>query len=295
MEKSFQTPVPDMRPTPEQPRNTVLLTLPEFDIYGQKTRLGMHTDTFSNFIRAVGSLGIRDLQVQGRVLTPEQLTALQNNKAYQFFMNGRLQRVDIGQQAPVLSFLYPKDLTIGEDDAHRMMGMPFSPTTLAGELGYQVGYYNVQDLVQAIRQGESPNAYLPILAGSNEFQLGSNTLTRHQLEQLAQFISQRLLEMDQNLLSLLGSYLSPTGITSIQLNTPPSSIIPTGITSSPTAMRAAILQGSYSMINFSPTSIFKNITFNTYKKEIFNDKNETKKTIPTSIIPYNKINNNLIK
>lgn len=198
---------PELQVSHETPANTAKVILPT--LFGGRIRLGLHTDTTLSLLGIFHSLegfSNASLKVEGRILTPDQSLLLNSNPVYNFFMRGRLVRVQGPYQEPDLTFIMPRDIDLGEDQARSMLGQSFSPSTLSRKLGYRIGFYDVSKLRWT--QGEvTLSQLLDLFGGCNEFRIGSDTLSTADLEAISDQIWRRLAEMDSETAIVQGSLL----------------------------------------------------------------------------------------
>ncbi len=191
--------VSDIPYSPEQPCNVTLVVLPETEIplAEQYVRLAMHTDNIRGLLEVLRSLPNTDrslLQIEGRVLTDEEFARLSQHRVYRFFMSGRLQRVSFSEQAEILAYVLPRDFDISTEEASRLVTLPFSPSSLARNLGFKTGYYDADVLVEQWLASGNPNRFIPMLGACNEFNIGSDILSGHRLEEIAAKIRSSLAE-----------------------------------------------------------------------------------------------------
>ena len=172
----------------EKSKNTALVVLPEV-LDG--IRLGMHTDTTLNLLKALNELD-RDLKIEGRVLTREQENELWNHPIYRFFMQSRMVRVKSEEQAEFVAFATPNDLGLDEDEVSQLIGLTFSPTTLSRALNYHVGFFDARQLVEMWKATGNTDEFLPIFGGTNEFVIGSDTIPEEALGKIAQALAEKI-------------------------------------------------------------------------------------------------------
>jgi len=131
------------------------------------------------------------LRIEGREITDQQFEELKRHRVYQFYMNGRVQRARLSNQQDALVYLLPRDLNFDQHEAGRLLELPFSPTTLSGELGFKTVYFNARELVDRWQREGEVNYFLPQLGGVNEFKIGSDSLSQRELEEIAARIARR--------------------------------------------------------------------------------------------------------
>lgn len=174
----------------ELPRNRHLVTFPpiESGISDFGVRLGMHTDSIRTLLGTLHGLPDLDqLKVEGRVLNNAQEKALVDSQKYQLYMSSRVIR---GQ------LLVPQSVGLTPEGIAEATQSGFSPSSLAREIGYRVGYFNARKLRDEwVTQG-SPNILLSRFGGVNEFYIGSDTLTPQRLVQISAILHQAFVEQE---------------------------------------------------------------------------------------------------
>ncbi len=186
---------PNIRLSTETPLNTCVVKMPPIADLKQPAetnpvRYGIHTDTMNLLLLMLTHLSIPELYIQGRVLNVDQLSYLESHPLYEFFMSRRFIRLNVG----LLSF---QAMTLPSDPTHAIItqiNQKFTPESLMSKTGHQVGYYAVSDLVSDFSTKQDPNEYLPMLGGTNEFQIGSNLYKPDQLKEIAVSIEKNINE-----------------------------------------------------------------------------------------------------
>lgn len=189
----------DILNSSELPRSTALVSLPTVEVpdideefRSRRVRLIMHTDNMRILLSALASLPqFPLLRIEGRKITDQQFEELKRHRVYQFYMNGRVQRARFSNQQDVLVYLLPRDLNFDQNEAGRLLELPFSPSTLSGELGFKTFYFNARELVDRWQREGAVNDFLPQLGGVNEFKIGSDSLSQRELEEIAARIARR--------------------------------------------------------------------------------------------------------
>lgn len=208
----------DFLASAEQPHNTVLVALPTVDVPNinevsvsvKKVRLAMHTDNMRILLSALSySPKLPQLRIEGRIISDQQFEELKRHPVYQFYMNSRLQRASSSDQQDVLVCLFPDNLGVDQQEASRLLELPFSPSTLSSKLGFRTGYFDARKLVEKWQTKGAVNDFLPQFGGVNEFRIGSDSLSTHELEQEAARIARRFQDEQALLLSAALIKLNP--------------------------------------------------------------------------------------
>ena len=197
----------ELVPSAEKPKNTILFTLPEISVGGSAIRLAMHSDTTLGLLRALRNLPELDsVWIEGRCLDSGRQSRLMEDSVYRFFMDGRILRAQATSETDYLAFVLPLDINIEDSEVRRLVSMGFSPRSLAERIGYQVGYYSARDLVSYYDTHGELGKLLGIIGGGNEFLIGSDTLSRATLKDIAEQIHSQLSEEQISmLLNLMSS------------------------------------------------------------------------------------------
>lgn len=189
--------------SPEKPKRTALVTFPQIDVSGAKTRLGMHTDNMRVVLGFLYFLPEADqLKIEGRVISDEQLSILNNNRVYRFFMHSRMVRSRHTEREDVLAIMVPNDVDLGQKEVVAVSQLPFSPSDLADDIGFETGFYDVSSMVSKWKRDGRVSEFIPLFGGVNEFRIGSDTLTQEELERIRRMINRRLEEVNISYLNL---------------------------------------------------------------------------------------------
>lgn len=191
----------------ELPRNRHLVTFPpiqsELSDFG--VRLGMHTDSILTLLGTLRGLPDLDqLKVEGRVLNNAQEKALEASQKYRLYMSSRVIRGEL---------LVSQSVRLTPEGIAEATQSRFSPSSLAREIGYRVGYFNAKKLIDEwVAQG-TPNTFLSRFGGVNEFYIGSDTLTPQRLAQISVILHQAFVEWERIFLGAGGRASSlPTSL-----------------------------------------------------------------------------------
>lgn len=194
----------------EQPRHTVLVTLPMVEINNDEDtsrkgaiKLAMHTDNLQILLRTLSTLPqLPLLKIEGRVISYQQIEELKQHPVYRFYMEGRIQRATISNRADAFVYLLPRNLRLDPLEAASFLELPFSPSTLSSDLGFKTGYYSAEHLVMRWKNGQATvNDFLPQFGGINEFSVGSEVLSLQELGEVASRISEAIQSAQGGLLS----------------------------------------------------------------------------------------------
>lgn len=185
----------------KRPKYTEAVTLPYVHVYdedhaqaGRRVITSLHTDkasTFQSFVRTLMPQIRMGLLVQGRVLTEEQWGMLQDDPVFQFFLNGRYERISGRDQRKILKMIAPQSVaqSISYYDLRKYVFAkhPFTPQTRSEKIGFKVGWYPVDSLKYKpiYTYGVSAGSFIPILGGVTHFIFGTNTLNPEQLRIVA--------------------------------------------------------------------------------------------------------------
>lgn len=168
--------------TPEVPTHTTTVEFPFLIVGDNSLRLGMHTDSILTLLKTLSETpNHSQVRIQGRQLTPQQQTALEQSSTYRFYLSSRSIREGL---------YVPPQLNLTTEEVFRLSQTPFTPDSLKGELGFKTTYYDAASLVQDFLNGVTPNKFLPVIGGVNSFQIGSDTLSPEQLNE----VKRRLIE-----------------------------------------------------------------------------------------------------
>lgn len=206
--------IKDIGITLDDPANTALVVLPEVTDHRERPlhgiRLSMHTDTILNLLRILHGLDMPGLKIEGRVINSNQFDHLRSHPTFRFYMQGRMERFDGGNNPEIIALVTPKDLDLAEDEVGRLIALTFSPRSLMDEIRHQVGFYSVQDLLRRWETGAPGGDFEPLFGGCNEFRIGSDTADEPELSALAVEISRQLRSMDANIGQIPLSLFNPT-------------------------------------------------------------------------------------
>lgn len=180
----------------EKPRHTSTVRLPDIIAGDAIVKLGMHTDSTLTLLRTLSELPpgeASQVRIEGRILTLEQKDLLQRHPAYRFFMSSRLVRSSTGE----LSLALPTDLNARNENMSAWLQNEFSPSSLASEIGYKVGYFDAQTLVANWLALGRPNDLLPLIGGINQFTIGSDTLPQQTLDRIKALLEEAFVEQER--------------------------------------------------------------------------------------------------
>lgn len=169
---------PDITPTPEVPTHTETVRLPQVQVANSRLSIAMHTDTIGDIIKAFRDPLFSQIQIEGRVLTPEQKETLLEDPIYKLFMDGRLARSDTSN---AYAFLIARDIELPMSAIKRLITMPFTPRHLARKIGYTMGYYSGEAIRQQPDNSAVTKQLLVAIGGCTEFTIGSSTLSSSQV------------------------------------------------------------------------------------------------------------------
>lgn len=205
---------------PEQPRNVQVVNLPEINESGRVIKMGMHTDTALTLLRTLYALPDKDaLLVQGRILTPEQRLRLERSREYRFFLSSRFDRAMGGEMVVI----FGRDVDASPEEVSRWLQEPFTPSSLADALGYDVGYCSAADLVERWTMEGRPNDSLPLIGGVNQFSIGSDTLSPERLAEIQARLERAFVDQELGTrlnTATLSSAFSSLNISSLPLYNP---------------------------------------------------------------------------
>mgnify|MGYP000880599670 CR=1 FL=1 len=151
----------------EIPSNVATVALPDIHVGDKRIRLGMHTDSIMTLFRTLEDLPDLDkIKIEGRILTPEQESELEKDPVYNFYLSGRTVRA-AGKQEDI--FVLPNDNKLNQEEVVLLLQTPFTPSVLSEKIGFKVGYFPAKQLVTNYLESYSPNSFLGIIGGINEF------------------------------------------------------------------------------------------------------------------------------
>ncbi len=180
----------------ETPRDIKIVALPNIVAGGRTMRLGMHTDSILTLLKTLKDLPDLDqLKIDGRVLTPKQKELLNNDPIYQFYISGRMVRA-LGRQEDI--FLLPKGINLDSEKVASLLQTPFTPAVLSDKIGYETGYFSAESLVSQWQSSGYLNNFLLVMGGTNEFNIGSDTLSDERLSQIAEKLRQAFIEQESS-------------------------------------------------------------------------------------------------
>ncbi|KKU57489.1 MAG: hypothetical protein UX80_C0015G0023 [Candidatus Amesbacteria bacterium GW2011_GWA2_47_11b] len=198
----------ELLPSVEQPHRVALMALPGIEVKDEKgypirnVRLAMHTDNLGIFLSALSSSPeLASLKIEGRVITEEQFEELKRHPVYRFYMSGRVQRARQTSTLDVLIYLLPRDLNVDQQEASRLLELPFSPPTLSREVGFRTGFFEARKLVEKWQREGNVNTFLPQFGGVNELTIGSDSLSQRELEEVTARIARRFQDEQAALLN----------------------------------------------------------------------------------------------
>lgn len=172
----------------EGPRYVATLELPEVL---QGIRLGIHTDTIGNLLRTLREVPeASQLRFEARNLTPAQRATLEQNRQFRFYMSARLVRA--GDDS--LGIALPRSFSPTEDEVKQWSTSPFTPRTLASELGYEMAYIDISGFLPG--DPEDQAKLTGAIGGCNELNIGSDTVDPTRLQQIATQIREALASLD---------------------------------------------------------------------------------------------------
>jgi hypothetical protein len=169
----------------KQPEYHMVVRLPYIRSYGegfwdQKHQyMSMHTDMMGSLCRTLCGLKseIRDeLLIEGRVMGKKEWNKLTKHPAYTFFYVRRVYRNNLDVRKETVSYLVPKSLKLTDRQLRNYVNLDFKPETLSGEIGFRVGWYPAEYLMEKAKNETSFNSLAPFLGAVNQFQIGSNGL-----------------------------------------------------------------------------------------------------------------------
>jgi len=188
----------------EAPRNIQLFRLPELKIAGRSVRMGMHMDTLVHFVNYLERNQHLGLKIQGRIINYEQWLRLQKHPTHRFFMGVRVVRAMGENNIEYVRLISPKDFEMSSRDILSTAKSSYSPSTLASEIGFQVGWYDAATLLKKRMGLEGIGVgLLPILEGCNEFAIGSGSLNQDQLISEIFALGRYLYERDSDIAALI--------------------------------------------------------------------------------------------
>lgn len=193
----------------ETPRHTSLVLLPSVDAAHGNIRNCMHTDTVGQLLRFLSQLDkskLEALKIEGRVLNKDQWERLQNDRLYRFYLFGRADRADSRVQGHILKFLAPADLKVAPAEFDSLIKAGFSPASSSAEIGYGAGYYDAKFLVD-LWQDEfiTPNSFMPLFGGCNQFRIGSDSLDQTEINLLKMQLRRNLTDSQNQVVTTTAS------------------------------------------------------------------------------------------
>jgi hypothetical protein len=186
----------EMLSTTEVPSNTIIVSLPDIIVRGERIRLGMHTDSILTLLKTLDTLPDTDqLKVEGRVLNSNQKESLLEDPIYKFYLSGRMTRV-LGSKDDV--FVLPRDINLDSKEISSLLHTPFTPSILSQKIGYKVGYFSAREMINFWLSTCIINNFLPVIGGINEFKIGSETLSQDRLSQIRQQIVNAFIQQENS-------------------------------------------------------------------------------------------------
>lgn len=178
----------------EIPSHVKTVALPDIYVEDKRIRLGMHTDSVMTLLRTLENLPDLDkIKIEGRILTPAQESELMDDPVYNFYLSGRMVRAT-GQKEDI--FVLPKENQLNQGEVATLLQTPFTPSVLSEKIGFKVGYFSAKQMIADYNSSFSPNDFLPIIGGINEFKIGSDVLSDNRLIEITEEIKRAFVKQE---------------------------------------------------------------------------------------------------
>lgn len=127
-----------------------------------------------------------------------------NTRLTDFSWGVRVVRAMGENNIEYVRLISPKDFEMSSRDILSTAKSSYSPSTLASEIGFQVGWYDAATLLKKRMGLEGIGVgLLPILEGCNEFAIGSGSLNQDQLISEIFALGRYLYERDSDIAALI--------------------------------------------------------------------------------------------
>jgi hypothetical protein len=184
------TPDRELAPLKEKPEHVSTVQIPPVGkIRGKEVRFPMHNSPIADIYTFFQELeDISGISIEGRILNNKsQRDALENHPEFQFLSKTRIlmARTEEDMQGYMLHPRFDANgNVITEPKAINYFSQPHSPQSLSSELGYDVGFVPLADVIDKFvgRIGEPAHS---MILGCNEFRLGSSRVPQVELDKIA--------------------------------------------------------------------------------------------------------------
>lgn len=186
-EMENKDPYMDLVPSPEAPSHLHEQLLHTLQIGGKRVRMSVHEDVIQEMLHMfAGGMNVDDLFLQGRVLTREAALELRIHPVYELYKSSREVRVDTIDSPELEShFVIPNTPGMTDIRVSRLLTTPHTPSSLAAEVGYDVGYFPVRDVLKYAYESEGViGSLVQVFGGTNAIVLGSEYRSEKQLRRI---------------------------------------------------------------------------------------------------------------
>lgn len=166
-----------------RPDFTTVVEMPEINFYFgiKRARAGMHTDMLLSLCRTMEKMKphtLKNIFIEGRLLTLDQWDTLEQSKPYRFFYNRRFGRTaKAAHESGVLDLVLPPGTDITEADVASLGSIELTVKSLSDTvLPFKTGFLPMSELLEQFHIGGNPNVLLPVIGAVNKFVIGTSTL-----------------------------------------------------------------------------------------------------------------------
>lgn len=167
----------------------------------RKARAGMHTDMLLSLCRTMEQMQPETLEkmfIEGRLLTLEQWTELEQSKPYRFFYNRRFGRTaKAAKDEGVLDLVLPLNHELADEEIEKLGLMELTVHSLSDTvIPFKTGWIPMAYLLEQYHISKNPNVLLPFIGAVNKFTLGTTELVPGKLESAKAAIEEGMRAID---------------------------------------------------------------------------------------------------